>query len=94
MRDEPAWPAMNEETRMTPPPSRQRKIVKVPVQLTRISSRKQPTAGAMSTLNAEKDSPWVPFGENAAIKHLSFDMRHNIYSNILWMKGPGVDRHP
>ncbi len=32
----------------------------------------------------------MPFGENAAIKHLLFDTRHNIYSNILWMKGPSV----
>ena len=32
----------------------------------------------------------MPFGDNAAIKHLAFDTRHNIYSNILWMKGPSV----
>ncbi len=45
---------------------------------------------AASSITDEKDSPWVPFGENAAIKHLLFDTRHNIYSNILWMKGPSV----
>ena len=38
----------------------------------------------------ESESPWVPFGDNAAIKHLAFDVRNNIYSNILWMKTPCV----
>ena len=32
----------------------------------------------------------MPFGDNAAIRHLAFDVRQNIYSNILWIKGPGV----
>jgi hypothetical protein len=32
----------------------------------------------------------VPFGDNAAIRHLAFDVRENIYVNILWIKGPGV----
>jgi hypothetical protein len=32
---------------------------------------------------SEAESPWVPFGHNAAIRHLAFDTRHNIYSNIL-----------
>lgn len=36
------------------------------------------------------DSPWVPFGDGAAIKHLAFDVRQNLFSNILWVKGPGV----
>jgi len=39
---------------------------------------------------SEKESPWVPFGPNAAIRHLAFDTRHNIYSNILWLKSAGV----
>jgi 2,4'-dihydroxyacetophenone dioxygenase len=39
---------------------------------------------------SEKESPWVPFGDNAAIRHLAFDPRHNNYSNILWIKSPGV----
>ena len=32
----------------------------------------------------------MPFGPTAAIKHLSFDVRRNLFSNILWMKGPGT----
>ena len=39
---------------------------------------------------SEQDSPWVPFGDNAAIRHLAFDVRQNVYCNILWIKGPGV----
>ena len=39
---------------------------------------------------SEDQSPWVPFGDNAAIRHLAFDVRQNVYCNILWIKGPGV----
>jgi len=39
---------------------------------------------------SEEESPWVPFGDNAAIRHLAFDVRQNVYCNILWIKGPGV----
>jgi len=39
---------------------------------------------------SETDSPWVPFGDNAAIRHLAFDVKQNVYCNILWIKGPGV----
>lgn len=39
---------------------------------------------------SDEDSPWVPFGDNAAIKHLAFDVRNNTFSNILWIKSPGV----
>ena len=39
---------------------------------------------------SEAESPWVPFGDNAAIRHLAFDVRQNVYCNILWIKGPGV----
>ena len=39
---------------------------------------------------SEEESPWVPFGDNAAIRHLAFDVRANVYCNILWIKGPGV----
>jgi hypothetical protein len=38
---------------------------------------------------SEKDSPWVPFGETAFIRHLNFDVRTNSYCNILWVKGGG-----
>lgn len=39
---------------------------------------------------SEAESPWVPFGDNAAIRHLAFDVRNNSYCNILWIKSPGV----
>ena len=39
---------------------------------------------------SEEDSPWVPFGPTAAIRHLSFDTRRNAFSNILWVKTGGV----
>jgi len=39
---------------------------------------------------SEADSPWVPFGDNAAIRHLAFDVRANTYCNILWVKSAGV----
>ncbi|MEI9852127.1 MAG: 2,4'-dihydroxyacetophenone dioxygenase family protein [Sphingomonas sp.] len=39
---------------------------------------------------SEEESPWVPFGDNAAIRHLAFDVRSNSYCNILWIKSAGV----
>jgi|GEM_PF-166360 len=39
---------------------------------------------------SEEYSPYIPFGDNAAIRHLAFDVRNNIYCNILWIKGPGA----
>ncbi len=42
----------------------------------------------------EDESPWVPFKENVFIRHLSFDVRHNVYANILWVKkGGSLGRH-
>ncbi|GAA5049959.1 hypothetical protein GCM10023208_08530 [Erythrobacter westpacificensis] len=38
----------------------------------------------------EAESPWVPFGDNAAIRHLAFDIRNNVYANVLWIKEKGV----
>ncbi|MEI9891224.1 MAG: hypothetical protein WDN45_12255 [Caulobacteraceae bacterium] len=38
---------------------------------------------------SEKDSPWVPFGDTAFIRHLTFDVRTNSYCNILWVKSGG-----
>jgi hypothetical protein len=38
---------------------------------------------------SEVDSPWVPFGDSAAIRHLSFDVRTGAVANILWVKGGG-----
>jgi len=48
--------------------------------------------GAPSTYvgPTEQDSPWVPFGPSAAIRHLAFDPRHNIFMNMLWVKSAGV----
>ena len=37
-----------------------------------------------------QESPWVPFGDKAAIRHLAFDTRHNTFGNILWIKKAGV----
>ena len=39
---------------------------------------------------SEEASPWIPFGDNAAIRHLAFDVRANAYCNILWIKSAGV----
>jgi 2,4'-dihydroxyacetophenone dioxygenase len=42
----------------------------------------------------EDESPWVPFNESADIRHLSFDVRNNVYANILWVKkGGSLGRH-
>lgn len=35
------------------------------------------------------DTPWVPRGGNAFVRHLAFDVRNNFYATILWVKGPG-----
>lgn len=38
---------------------------------------------------SEAESPWVPFGDSAAIRHLSFDVRTGSVCNILSVKGGG-----
>jgi len=38
----------------------------------------------------ESESPWVPFKENSAIRHLAFDVRTNMYANVLWVKKGGM----
>jgi 2,4'-dihydroxyacetophenone dioxygenase len=38
---------------------------------------------------SEAESPWVPFGDSAAIRHLAFDVRNGSAANILWVKGGG-----
>jgi len=38
----------------------------------------------------EDESPWVPFQPNVFIRHLSFDVRTNLYSNVLWVKSGGM----
>ena len=39
---------------------------------------------------SEAESPWVPFGDSAFIRHLAFDVRNNAYCNILWVKAGGA----
>jgi len=73
---------------MTAPPSTAYKIVDVP-ELQRDVIKRYAVPGTFVGA-AEKESPWVPFGTNAAIRHLAFDVRHNIFSNILWIKSKGV----
>jgi quercetin dioxygenase-like cupin family protein len=38
----------------------------------------------------ENESPYVPFVENVFIRHLAFDVAHNSYANILWVKKGGM----
>jgi len=75
-------------TSITAPPSGAYKIVNVPEPMRhRIDQWGRP--GSYVGLS-EEESPWVPFGDNAAIRHLAFDVRNNVYCNILWIKSPGV----
>jgi hypothetical protein len=74
---------------MTAPPSNKAEIVDVGFPLKHLVDRLSP-GGRYIDAQSDVDSPWVPFGDNAAIKHLAFDVRQNLFSNILWVKGPGV----
>lgn len=38
---------------------------------------------------SDDESPWVPYGDSASIRHLAFDVRNNSYANILWVKSGG-----
>ena len=76
-------------TVMTAPPSTKAEIVDVPFAYRDIVARLSP-GGRYIDAETDVDSPWVPFGDGAAIKHLAFDVRHGIFSNILWIKKPGV----
>ncbi len=76
-------------TKLKAPPSDTKEIVDVPWAYRDTVARLSP-GGRYIDAETDVDSPWVPFGDNAAIKHLSFDVRTNTYSNILWMKGPGT----
>ena len=76
-------------TKMTAPPSSKAQIVDVPFAHRALVERLSP-GGRYIDAQSDDDSPWVPFGESAAIKHLAFDVRQNLFSNILWMKGAGV----
>jgi 2,4'-dihydroxyacetophenone dioxygenase len=74
---------------MKAPPSSAKKIVDVPNNYKHLVERLSP-GGRYTDALTDDDSPWVPFGDNAAIKHLCFDVRQNLFSNILWVKGPGT----
>ena len=74
---------------MTAPPSTVAEIVDVPFAHRDLVAQLSP-GGRYIEAETDADSPWVPFGDNAAIKHLAFDVRQRIFSNILWIKSPGV----
>lgn len=74
---------------MKAPPSDTTEIVEIPYNYKDLVKSRSP-GGRYIDAETDVDSPWVPFGDNAAIKHLAFDVRQNLYSNILWMKGPGT----
>jgi hypothetical protein len=73
---------------MTAPPSTAYRIVEVAELYSDVIKRHAVEGKFVGASEAE--SPWVPFGDNAAIRHLGFDVRRNIFSNILWIKSPGV----
>ena len=75
-------------SKMTAPPSSAYKIVDVPEAYADVIN--QHGRPGIFVGPSETESPWVPFGPNAAIRHLHFDTRHNIFSNILWVKSKGV----
>lgn len=76
-------------TTMTAPPSDTKEIIEVPFKFRELVERTSP-GGRYIDMESDDDSPWIPFGDNAAIKHLSFDVRTNTFSNILWVKSPGT----
>jgi 2,4'-dihydroxyacetophenone dioxygenase len=78
---------MNEQG-ITAPPSTAYKIVDVPELYKDVINRHGFQGSFVG--ESENESPWVPFGESAALRHLAFDARHNIFSNILWIKANGV----
>ena len=76
-------------SQMKAPPNTEQRIVDVPFNYKDLVRAHTP-GGRYIDAESEDDSPWVPFGPTAAIKHLAFDVRQNLFSNILWVKGPGV----
>jgi hypothetical protein len=73
---------------MTAPASTAYRIIDVPEPYEDVIKRRGVLGTYVSAL--ESDSPWVPFGVNAAIRHLAFDVRRNEYANVLWIKSKGV----
>jgi 2,4'-dihydroxyacetophenone dioxygenase len=74
---------------MTAPPSDKAEIVDIKYEYADLVKRTSP-GGRYIDAPSDVESPWIPFGDNAAIKHIAFDVRQNLFSNILWVKGPGV----
>ena len=64
------------------------KIVKLPDEPHSEAIRRFAKEGAYIA-GDDKSSPWIPFGDVAAIKHLCFDVRNNAAANILWVKSGG-----
>ena len=61
-------------TVMTAPPSSKAAIVDVGFAHKDLVARLSP-GGRYIDAQTDVDSPWVPFGDNAAIKHVAFDVR-------------------
>jgi 2,4'-dihydroxyacetophenone dioxygenase len=76
------------QTRMSAPPSTAYKIVDVPEMYADVIQRYGMPGAFVGP--SEQESPWVPWGPGAAIRHLHFDPVHNVFSNILWIKSAGV----
>lgn len=74
--------------KMSAPPSTAYRIVNVPEAYADVINRHG--VPGIFVGPTERESPWVPWGPNAALRHLLFDTRHNVFSNILWIKSPGV----
>ncbi|WP_207764846.1 2,4'-dihydroxyacetophenone dioxygenase family protein [Hyphococcus luteus] len=73
---------------MKAPESGDFKIVDVPEPFKELIQRRGVEGSYVGDNDVE--SPWVPFGENAAIRYLAFDVRNNWVGNVLWVKSPGV----
>ncbi len=73
---------------MAAPPSTAYKIIEIPETYKDVIAR----CGVQGKFvgPSDQESPWVPFGDRAAIRHLAFDVRRNAFSNILWIKSKGV----
>ncbi|MGB6450261.1 MAG: 2,4'-dihydroxyacetophenone dioxygenase family protein [Steroidobacteraceae bacterium] len=80
--------AASAKSSISAPPSTAYKIVDVP-EVHRDLIRRYGVPGTFVG-PSEQESPWVPFGDKAALRHLAFDVRRNTFSNILWIKSAGV----
>ncbi|MEI9890537.1 MAG: hypothetical protein WDN45_08005 [Caulobacteraceae bacterium] len=77
---------------MTAPPSTQAKIVDVGFAHKALVDRLSP-GGRYVDVQSDVDSPWVPFGDKAAIKHLAFDVRQGHLLQHPVDQGAGRGRH-